>query len=77
MLVLVQDRGELEEVQEREILTVVEALAETAATAIESQLLYLEQKQLLEALIQLVAGAIDRKSPTPAATASGCRSWSR
>ena len=62
-LMLVQDRGALQEVQEHEILTLVEALAGTAATAIESQLLYLEQKQLLEALIQLVAGAIDRKSP--------------
>jgi HD-GYP domain-containing protein (c-di-GMP phosphodiesterase class II) len=62
-LMLVQDRGAQQEVQEHEILTMVEALAGTAATAIENQLLYLEQKELLEALIQLVAGAIDRKSP--------------
>ena len=62
-LVLMQDRDAQQEVQEHEILTLVEALAGTAATAIESQLLYLEQKELLEALIQLVAGAIDRKSP--------------
>jgi HD-GYP domain-containing protein (c-di-GMP phosphodiesterase class II) len=62
-LMLVQDRTALREVQEHEILTLVEALAGTAATAIESQLLFIEQKRLLEALIELVAGAIDRKSP--------------
>lgn len=62
-LMLFQERGALKNVQEPEILALIEALAGTAATAIESQRLYLQQKELFEALIQLIAGAIDRKSP--------------
>jgi HD-GYP domain-containing protein (c-di-GMP phosphodiesterase class II)/HAMP domain-containing protein len=41
----------------------VEALSGTAAVAIENQRLIQEQKTLLEAFIQLIAGAIDAKSP--------------
>lgn len=45
------------------ILGFVEALSSTAAVAIETRHLVDSQKQLLEALIQLLAGAIDAKSP--------------
>ena len=55
-------------------ISLIEALAGTSASAIENQRLLEEQKQLLESFIELMAGAIDAKSPTPAATASGCRS---
>jgi len=41
----------------------LEAIAGTAAVAIESRRLIQEQKRLLEAFIQLLAGAIDAKSP--------------
>ena len=41
----------------------IEALSGTAAVAIDNQRLLLEQKALLESLIELVAGAIDAKSP--------------
>ena len=40
-----------------------EAISGSAAVAIENQLLIHEQKRLLEAFIQLIAGAIDAKSP--------------
>jgi HD-GYP domain-containing protein (c-di-GMP phosphodiesterase class II) len=62
-MLLVQDRDTHRGVQEREVLAVVEGLAGTAAIAIERQLLLLEQKRLFEGLIELVANAIDRKSP--------------
>ena len=48
----------------------IQAVAGTAAVAIESQRLQANQKQLLDALIQLLAGAIDAKSPY---TASHCQ----
>ncbi|GAB4060255.1 phosphohydrolase [Uliginosibacterium sediminicola] len=44
-------------------LAFVEALASTAAVAIETRHLIEDQKNLLEAMIQLVAGAIDAQSP--------------
>jgi len=44
-------------------LAFVEALSSTAAVAIETRHLVDSQKNLLEALIQLLAGAIDSKSP--------------
>lgn len=53
----------IEDAEEEEVLALVGALSGTAAAAIDSQRLILEQKRLLEAIIQLVAGAIDRKSP--------------
>jgi HD-GYP domain-containing protein (c-di-GMP phosphodiesterase class II) len=46
-----------------ELLAFIEALSGTAAVAIDNQKMLLDQKDLLEALIQLVAGAIDAKSP--------------
>ena len=48
----------------------IQAVSGTAAVAIESQRLQERQKQLLDALIQLLAGAIDAKSPY---TASHCQ----
>ncbi|HEX3863876.1 MAG TPA: HD domain-containing phosphohydrolase [Stellaceae bacterium] len=62
-LALLQKVGALGDAQECEVLTLVEALSGTAAAAIDSQRLILEQKRLLESFIQLVADAIDRKSP--------------
>lgn len=44
------------------LLAFIEALSGTAAVAIHNQKLILEQKALLESLIQLVAGSIDAKS---------------
>jgi HD-GYP domain-containing protein (c-di-GMP phosphodiesterase class II) len=44
-------------------LAFIEALSSTAAVAIETRHLVDSQKSLLEAMIQLVAGAIDAKSP--------------
>jgi HD-GYP domain-containing protein (c-di-GMP phosphodiesterase class II) len=62
VLTLLQDHDAHRDAEERDVMALVEAVAGTAATAIESQRLLLEQKRLLEALIELVAGAIDRKS---------------
>ncbi len=47
----------------RYLVTFVEALSGTAAIAIENQILLREQKELLDSLIRLIAGAIDAKSP--------------
>lgn len=44
-------------------LKMAEAISASAAVAIENQLLIHEQKALLESFIQLIAGAIDAKSP--------------
>ncbi|WP_273429924.1 HD domain-containing phosphohydrolase [Chitinibacter tainanensis] len=46
-----------------ELLAFVETIAATAAVAVDTQRLINEQKTLLEAFIQLIAGAIDAKSP--------------
>ncbi|WP_028455812.1 HD domain-containing phosphohydrolase [Chitinilyticum litopenaei] len=46
-----------------DLLAFAEALSTTAATALYTQRLINEQKILLEAFIQLIAGAIDAKSP--------------
>src|SRR5215469_4771176 len=63
VLMLSQDPETLKGAEEHDILTLVEAVSGTAAVAIETQRLILEQKRLLESFIELVAGAIDRKSP--------------
>lgn len=47
----------------RELMAFVGALSGTAAVALNTQRLLEEQKVLLEAFIQLIAGAIDAKSP--------------
>ena len=44
------------------LLAFIEALSGTAAVAIDNQKMLLDQKNLLEGLIQLVAGSIDAKS---------------
>ncbi|WP_042010476.1 HD domain-containing phosphohydrolase [Aeromonas fluvialis] len=44
-------------------ISLIEALAGMSASAIENQRLLEEQKKLLEAFIELIAGAIDAKSP--------------
>lgn len=46
-----------------ELLALLEALSGSAAIAIESQRLLAEQKRLLDSVIELVAAAIDAKSP--------------
>ncbi|QLI81992.1 GAF domain-containing protein [Chitinibacter fontanus] len=46
-----------------DLLAFVQTIAATAAVAVDSQRLINEQKVLLEAFIQLIAGAIDSKSP--------------
>lgn len=48
---------------DRNIIPFVEALAAQAAVALENQQLLRAQKNLLDALIKLIAGAIDAKSP--------------
>ena len=63
VLMLSQDPEALKGAEESDILALVEAVSGTAAVAIETQRLILEQKRLLESFIELVAGAIDRKSP--------------
>ncbi|QZA76998.1 GAF domain-containing protein [Deefgea tanakiae] len=46
-----------------DLLAFVQTIAATAAVAVDTQRLINEQKVLLEAFIQLIAGAIDAKSP--------------
>ncbi len=46
-----------------DLLAFVQTIAATAAVAVDTQRLINEQKVLLEAFIQLIAGAIDSKSP--------------
>jgi HD-GYP domain-containing protein (c-di-GMP phosphodiesterase class II) len=48
---------------DRDILPLVDALASQAAVSIDNQMLLEAQKQLLDAFIELIAGAIDAKSP--------------
>jgi HD-GYP domain-containing protein (c-di-GMP phosphodiesterase class II) len=47
----------------KDLIEFVEALAAQAAVAIENQNLIEAQKQLMDALIKLIAGAVDAKSP--------------
>lgn len=47
----------------KQLLAFVQTIAATAAVAVDTQRLIKEQKVLLEAFIQLIAGAIDSKSP--------------
>ena len=65
VLVLLQrDTGEGDDSMLRpERLAFVDAVSGSAALCIESQRLLAKQKQLLDAFIQLIAGAIDAKSP--------------
>ncbi|MGP0174879.1 HD domain-containing phosphohydrolase [Pseudomonas sp. NCHU5208] len=65
VLVLLQrDTGENgEDMLSPERVAFVDAVSGSAALCIESQRLLARQKQLLDAFIQLIAGAIDAKSP--------------
>lgn len=60
-LLLILPRCNEQELASR--ISLIEALAGTSASAIENQRLLDEQKQLLESFIELMAGAIDAKSP--------------
>ena len=57
------DRVDLQRVTSEQRLAFVEAMAGVAAVAIDNQSLFKAQKELLNALIKLIAGAIDAKSP--------------
>ncbi|MFR9720947.1 HD domain-containing phosphohydrolase [Aeromonas diversa] len=61
LLVLILPYCDHEELASR--LALIEALAGSAASAIETRRLLEEQKRLLSAFIELIAGAIDAKSP--------------
>ena len=60
-LLLILPRCSEQELASR--ISLIEALAGMSASAIENQRLLEEQKQLLESFIELMAGAIDAKSP--------------
>ena len=63
VLLLAQDADAMSAALHEDVMALVEAVSGTAAVAIESQRLLLEQKRLLQSFIELVAGAIDAKSP--------------
>lgn len=64
ILVLLQrDNGEGDSMLSDERVAFIDAVSGSAALCIESQRLLEKQKQLLDAFIQLLAGAIDAKSP--------------
>jgi HD-GYP domain-containing protein (c-di-GMP phosphodiesterase class II) len=63
VLVLLQEAGSLEGAEEADVVALVEAVSGIAAVTIEAQRLIEEQKQLIAAVIELIAGAIDAKSP--------------
>ncbi|MCK6394547.1 HD domain-containing phosphohydrolase [Zoogloea sp.] len=52
-----------DEAPDRDLVHFVEALSGSAAVSVETRALIRAQKQLFEAFIQLIAGAIDAKSP--------------
>ncbi len=62
-ILLARDPAAQGQADEHDVLALVGALSGTAAAAIESQRLILEQRRLWESFIELIAGAIDRKSP--------------
>ena len=63
VLVLFQDPSSFADADEAHVLALVEAVSGNVAVAIETQRLIEEQKHLLTAVIELIAGAIDAKSP--------------
>ncbi|GGF03462.1 metal-dependent phosphohydrolase [Aliidongia dinghuensis] len=63
VLVLFQEPSSFAEAAEDDVLALVEAVSGNVAVAIETRRLNEEQKQLLGAVIELVASAIDAKSP--------------
>ncbi|MEO5797577.1 MAG: HD domain-containing phosphohydrolase [Rhodoferax sp.] len=63
VLLLSSDPDADERAQHIHVRALVEAVSGTAAAAIETNRLILEQKQMMEGIIELIAGAIDYKSP--------------
>jgi HD-GYP domain-containing protein (c-di-GMP phosphodiesterase class II) len=63
VLMLSQDPEKSHEAARADMIAFVEAVSGTAAVAIETNRLILEQKRLVQGIIELVAGAIDSKSP--------------
>ncbi|MES2817615.1 MAG: HD domain-containing phosphohydrolase [Pseudomonadota bacterium] len=63
LMLLDRDTGEASAMQRPERIALVEAVSGVAALCIDSQGLLEKQKKLLDAFIQLIAGAIDAKSP--------------
>lgn len=63
VLVLFQEPSSFADADEAHVLGLVEAVSGNVAVAIETQRLIEEQKHLLAAVIELIAGAIDAKSP--------------
>ncbi|MEO4048314.1 HD domain-containing phosphohydrolase [Pseudomonas sp. CAU 1711] len=63
LLLLHRDTGEEPALLRPQRIAYVEAVSGVAALCIESQRLLEQQKKLLDAFIQLIAGAIDAKSP--------------
>ncbi|MBD9417462.1 HD domain-containing protein [Pseudomonas sp. PDM16] len=63
LVLLHRDTGEEAAMLSPQRIAYVEAVSGVAALCIESQRLLDQQKQLLDAFIQLIAGAIDAKSP--------------
>lgn len=63
LVLLHRDSGEESSMLHPQRIAYVEAVSGVAALCIESQRLLEQQKKLLDAFIQLIAGAIDAKSP--------------
>jgi HD-GYP domain-containing protein (c-di-GMP phosphodiesterase class II) len=63
VLVLFQAAEVFKGAEQHDVVALVEAVSGAAAAALDTQKLILDQKRLLEGLIELVADAIDRKSP--------------
>lgn len=61
--VLVLDQPAGDRAEHRSVLSFVQALAGTAAVAIETRQLIGAQQAMMEGLIKLIAGAVDAKSP--------------
>ncbi|EZP30804.1 HD domain-containing phosphohydrolase [Pseudomonas sp. RIT288] len=65
LLLLINDSGSAQDLEKLrpDRIAFLQAVSGAAAVSIESQRLQAKQKQLLDAFIQLLAGAIDAKSP--------------
>jgi HD-GYP domain-containing protein (c-di-GMP phosphodiesterase class II)/HAMP domain-containing protein len=63
LLVTEADSKTVEETASGHLLSLIRAIAGSAAIALENKQLLIAQKALLDSLIKLVAGAIDAKSP--------------
>jgi HD-GYP domain-containing protein (c-di-GMP phosphodiesterase class II) len=63
VLVLRQEEGAHGDAAQAAEMAFIEAISGTAAAVIDTQRLIDEQKRMLEAFIQIIAGAIDSKSP--------------